>query len=156
MKKSDKLWDIYLKCFELIEKNIWLWHWNIAWEWVKDKLSFASVELVDYSQYKAKIEFNNDIIYWDDQETFEIIFKVFVHEYCHIMTWAGTNYLMDRVNKINLLQLMIHREYTFHLNAIITQEEMLTWILDWVVLRIFLEMKEYKDLEKSFNKITKK
>jgi len=156
--KQNKIWELYILLVEDIKQYMNLYNWNIALRGTKDFNWTALATLIrcEYTYYNAEIEFNNQsLLYWNIEVDAEEITILFIHEVCHIFTWAWSNRLNESVNKNNMTNYIGTMQYSMIINDVINQEEMNTNILDKIIFKWFQETKSYKDFKRDFTILNK-
>ena len=97
-ERTEKLFNEYLYLIYEIKEYMNLHNWEIALKW-KDKLpGDAALAKCEYKYYTAEINFDHNSMLYDKQINIEAeqICQLFIHEICHIFTWAWTFYIYLR------------------------------------------------------------
>lgn len=154
-KKQEALYELYLDVKQYCQEVLWLHHWDISINGVReieDDRMPAFVEHIDYTHYTCNIEFKNDIIFDDViEKSFDHIFWLFLHECCHIFTGAWSTYVLRERDNLCLSLVIWFKMYT----AIVDREEQMTNILDKAIFNFVKETDRYKELNKRFIQINK-
>jgi len=155
-KQQDELWNIYLDNVTQLQKFMWIEHFDIQLQWVREHWASASIDII-YKYFSASITFKNSIIY-DINEIKETDFKVisdlFMHELFHIFCSVGTTYISSEEDNLRIW--LLQKELAMHNNAMITLEEQMVVTLERTFSKIYINTPEYKELERRYNDVVKK
>lgn len=154
-KQRDILFDIYIDTVSELQKYLWIEHFQIDLQGVREHSASASIDIT-YKYFSASITFKNDIIYDIEHildTPFKVISDLFMHECFHIFCSVGTSYLKSQEDNLRIC--LSQKEYAMHNNAMITLEEQMVVTLEKTFSKEFIKTHWYKKLEKRYNAIVK-
>ena len=155
--RTDKIFQEYLYLINDIKEYMHLHHWIITLKW-KDDLEYdARLSSCAYKYFNAEISFDNRTMLFNEkiEVTSEQVCQLFIHEVCHIFTWAWSQYILEEWNW-KFLDYNLWEKYTTTMyNSVLSQEEMNTNLIDKVIMKAFKETNWYKKFDKEFSKLIK-
>lgn len=154
----DKKWDVLQKIFKYMQEYMNLTHWDISWEWFKKwelwEHTEGRLERLQYNYFLAEILFDNTLLFEKVDEFYlNELFRILVHELCHIYTGVWNAYFKDDVNSWNLALNIWRANISEITNSLIFVEEQMTNLLDDVIYWAIKKEDKFKKLHKEFIKL---